>query len=166
LVAPILLRFVRLAGMWDILSMKINKDVLINSPLFKGMSVYQIKKTILLSQLHELKSQETVIKQGEKTSNMFLVISGKIEIVREDGSKEIKIQIINPGEVFGEVAFTGKIERTATARALEPSEVISLDSNSIEKSLRFYPNIGKKLFENICTILSLRLAQTNKHLSK
>jgi uncharacterized protein len=164
LVAPLLLRFVRLAGMWEILAMKVNKDVIINSPLFKGMSVYQIKKTILLSQLHEFKAQETVIRQREKTSNMYLVLSGKIDIVKEDGSKEIKIQTINPGEVFGEVAFAAKIERIATARALEPSEVISLGSKSIEKSLRFYPKIGKKLFENICNILSLRLAQTNERL--
>ena len=165
LVSPLLLRFVRLVGMWDIVAMKINKEVLINSPLFKGMSVYQIKKAILLSQLHEFKDQEIVIRQGEKTGNMYLVLSGKIDIVREDGDKEIKIQTMNPGEVFGEVAFAGEIERTATARATEHSEVISLDSDSIEQSLRFYPRIGKKLFENICKILSLRLAQTSERLS-
>ncbi|MZH02605.1 MAG: cyclic nucleotide-binding domain-containing protein [Nitrospinae bacterium] len=166
LVSPLLLRFVRLVGMWDIVAMKINKDVLINSPLFKGMSIYQIKKAILLSQLHEFKNQEIVIRQGEKTGKMYLVLSGKIDIVRENGDKEIKIQTMNPGEFFGEVAFAGEIERIATARAIEYSEVISLDSDSIEKSLRFYPRIGKKLFENICRILSLRLAQTSERLSQ
>ena len=165
LVSPILLRFVRLVGMWDILVMKINKDVLINSPLFKGMSVYQIKKAILLSQMHEFKDPETVIRQGEKTSNMYLVLSGKIDIVRDDGGKEIKIQTMNPGEVFGEVAFAGEIERTASARAIGPSEMISLDSQSIEQSLRFYPRISKKLFENMCEILSIKLAKTSERLS-
>ena len=165
LVSPILLRKVRLVGMWDIVAMKINTKVLIESPLFRDMSTYQIKKSILLSQMHEFQKDDLIITQGEKTQNMYVVLSGEVDVVREDAGKELKIQTLGVGEVFGEVAFAGKIERTASVRANGPSEIMSIDSENIQKSLRFYPRIGKKLFENISRILSLRLSQANKSLA-
>jgi len=166
LVSPILLRKVRLVGMWDIVAMKINTKVLIESPLFRDMSTYQIKKSILLSQMHEFQKDDLIITQGEKTQNMYVVLSGEVDVVREDAGKELKIQTLGVGEVFGEVAFAGKIERTASVRANGPSEIMSIDSENIQQSLRFYPRIGKKLFENISRILSLRLSQANKSLAK
>jgi hypothetical protein len=166
LVSPILLRKVRLVGMWDIVAMKINKEVLVESPLFRDMSTYQIKKSILLAQMHEFQKDDLIITQGEKTRNMYVVLSGEVDIVREDAGKELKIQTLGAGEVFGEVAFAGKIERTASVRATGPSEIMSMDSENIRQSLRFYPRIGKKLFENISRILSLRLSQANESLAK
>jgi CRP-like cAMP-binding protein len=130
------------------------------------MSTYQIKKSILLAQMHEFQKDDLIITQGEKTQNMYVVLSGEVDVVREDAGKELKIQTLGVGEVFGEVAFAGKIERTASVRANGPSEIMSIDSENIRQSLRFYPRIGKKLFENISRILSLRLSQANESLAK
>ena len=116
--------------------------------------------------MHEFQKDDLIITQGEKTQNMYVVLSGEVDVVREDAGKELKIQTLGVGEVFGEVAFAGKIERTASVRANGPSEIMSIDSENIRQSLRFYPRIGKKLFENISRILSLRLSQANKNLAK
>jgi len=51
LITPIIMTKVRLVGLHDILTMSVHKQVLKHSPLFQGMSKYEIRKTILISEL-------------------------------------------------------------------------------------------------------------------
>jgi predicted RND superfamily exporter protein len=53
LLMPILLRRLRLATVWDIIALKLDRDVLVKCPLFRGMSPYQVKKVALLSHMQD-----------------------------------------------------------------------------------------------------------------
>jgi hypothetical protein len=165
LVTPVLLRQIRIVGVWDVAALNINKEALLKSPLFRDMSVFKIKKTILLSRAQEFITDEMIIEQGTQTKNMYVVLTGKVEVVVRSGEgREVQLCVLGPGEVFGEVGFAGEILRTATVRAVDTTHVMSLDYEMTRNALRFYPHIASQLYHNISYILSARLAQANHRL--
>ena len=70
MIMPIFLRHLRLATVWDIIALKIDREVLVRCPLFDGMSRYQVKKVVLLSDIQEFAPGEVIVQQGTKTTGM------------------------------------------------------------------------------------------------
>jgi len=158
LIAPLLSR-IRLVGLYEIFAMPIAREALEGSPLFHGMSSYQIRKTILLSELREYRAGEHLIEQGTMGRSMYLVIDGQIEVVRHDGAVEERRALLGPGEVFGEIGFVHEAYRTADVRALGAVSVLRFDHDRLQRDLALFPHIMAKLNFNISGILGKRLAE-------
>lgn len=165
MIMPILLRHLRLATVWDIVALKIDRDVIVNSPLFNLMTQYDVKKVVLLSDIQEFEPGEDVVKQGTVTNGMYVVLQGAAMARLNDNGKKIELGAFKPGQVFGEIGFSGEgVERTATVTATEPTTVVRLDAESAQKGLRFHPRIAARLYRNIGNILGSRLSETNRRL--
>jgi CRP-like cAMP-binding protein len=158
LFTPLLLRHIRLIGIWEIIALKVGRDVLAHSPLFEGMSRFQIKKAILLSQLVTVPQGQDILVQGTRGRNMYLVLSGAVEVRRTGDARTERIAALGPGEIFGEVGYTQETERTATVRASSDVTLLQLEFTSVQKALRWYPRIAARLNLNISRILGERLA--------
>lgn len=65
---------------------------------------------------------EFLFRQGDPSDLVYLIQSGKIEILREkeDGQEE-HVTVIGPGGYFGELGPMLKLPRSASARALQPT---------------------------------------------
>lgn len=73
--------------------------------------------------IRKVTAGDTVIVEGGAPSEMFLVRKGKVKIeVRGKTVEEV-----GPGGIFGEMALIDQSPRTATATAVEESEVIPID---------------------------------------
>jgi hypothetical protein len=76
-----------------------------------------------------------IIRQGEPGHHFFIVVGGRVGVevdgrrVREEG----------PGESFGEIALLRSVPRTATIRALEDSELVSLDRGAFLEAITGQP---------------------------
>jgi len=70
---------------------------------------------------------EAIVTQGEIGDRFYVVKKGRVEVVREgrDGVSTV-LASLGPGEYFGEVALLRDLQRTASVRAVEPTDVISL----------------------------------------
>jgi ATP-binding cassette subfamily B protein len=55
-----------------------------------------------------------------------VVVKGQVEILREEGGRGTRLATLGAGEHFGEVALLKDVVRTATVRALEPTDLLSL----------------------------------------
>lgn len=159
LITPLVLSQIRLVGLYEILSMSKQRAALEHSPLFYGMTGYQIRKTILISELLEHKDGEHLIEQGTVGRSMYLVVSGRLDVVRHDGDGERVLASLGPGDVIGEIGFVRATHRTADVRAVGPGSVLRFDHNRLEKDLAFFPHIMAKLNFNISGILGQRLAE-------
>ncbi|MDZ7642105.1 MAG: MMPL family transporter [Desulfurivibrio sp.] len=82
LVTPILLRHLRLVGLWDIVTLRVGREVLVESELFQNMSTFQIRKTILLSQMREYGVGEAIISEGSLGRDMYLLLDGEVKVER------------------------------------------------------------------------------------
>ena len=159
LVTPMVMSRIRLVGLYEILAMSVQREVLENSPLFQGMTPYQVRKAILISELHEVAGGTRLIEQGTMGSSMYLVVSGELEVVRRDGGAERRLALLKPGDVLGEIGFIRATRRTADVRTLGPVSVLRFDRDKLENDLRFFPGIVAKLNFNISCILGRRLAE-------
>lgn len=158
LVTPMVMSRIRLVGLYEILAMSVQREVLENSPLFQGMTSYQVRKAILISELTEVEAGTRLIEQGTMGSSMYLVVSGELEVVRRDGGVERRLALLKPGDVLGEIGFIRATRRTADVRTLGPVSVLRFDRDKLENDLRFFPGIVAKLNFNISCILGRRLA--------
>jgi len=76
-----------------------------------------------------LQPGETLIWQGEPGSDMYILTVGALEVLAERGSESTRLARVTPGEVVGELAFLTREPRTATVRAIEPSECLALKAS-------------------------------------
>ena len=68
----------------------------------------------------QFKVGETIIKQGDKGESMFLVTEGVVQVIIKDTKgKEIIIDNLTIGEVFGEMTLLTGSKRSATVKALK-----------------------------------------------
>lgn len=165
LITPIIMERVRLVGLYQIIAMNVDEDVLDKSPLFNGMTRYQRKKAILISELHEFQPGEKLVEQNTIGRSMFMILDGQADVIRRDEDETRIIATLKPGEVFGEIGYIRAVERTADVTATSAVAALRFDYERMQKDLKFFPNIVAQLNFNISAILGERLADVldNKH---
>lgn len=76
------------------------------------------------AKIHNLATEETyqdgqiVFKEGSAGDWIYIILSGAVEISKDVRGETKVIEVLNPGEVFGELGFIGGLKRTATAKAV------------------------------------------------
>jgi len=158
LITPIIMTRVRLVGLYQILAMSIDHEVMDKSPLFHHMSDYQRRKAILISELHEFNEGDLLVEQDTLGRSMYLILSGSVDVIRRDGENSKLLATLQPGAVFGEIGYIRETKRTADVRARSNVAALRFDYEKMEKDLKFFPNIVAKLNFNISYILGERLA--------
>lgn len=162
LVAPLIMSRIRLVGLYEILRMSIDQGALEQSTLFQGMSRYQIKKAILISELHEFPPGRLLVAQGSIGRSMFLILEGKAEVIHHGGrpAQTQRLATLQPGQVFGEIGYVRENERIADVRAITPVRALRFDYQRMKHDLQFFPFLVAKINFNVCRILGERLAGT------
>jgi predicted RND superfamily exporter protein len=158
LITPIVMARVRLVGLYQIISMRVDEAVLNESPLFKDMTRYQRRKAVLISELRHFSPGEKLVEQGTVGRSMYMILAGEANVVRHDGEGERILASLEPGEIIGEVGYIQPIERTADVTATSAVSALSFDYERMQKDLKFFPNIIAQLNFNISAILGGRLA--------
>ncbi len=158
LITPIIMARIRLIGLYQILAMSIDREVLDNSPLLQNMSDYQKRKAILISELHEFDTGDMLVKQGTIGRDMYLILSGEVDVIRRDDDESRTLAILKPGQIFGEIGYIRETERTADVVAKDKVSALRFDYERMQKDLKFFPNIVAKLNFNISYVLGERLA--------
>ena len=92
---------------------------------------------------------------------MYLILSGNVKILAESEGKVKVLNILEEGELFGEMALLGEGLRTASVHAETDAELLRIDYNALERVRRFNPRISAKIYFNIARILSERVKTLN-----
>jgi hypothetical protein len=84
---------------------------------------------------------ETVIWQDERNDDVYILLEGKLEVWVIKADQPVKVGLINPGEIFGEIAFFTEDPRYATVRAVEPSTCFVLTDYDLQLFAYQHPTI-------------------------
>lgn len=76
-----------------------------------------------------------ILREGEPGHEAFLIDQGRCEALRERDGMEHVLRVMNPGEIFGELALFEDGRRTASVRALDEVRVQVLDHHSVMSEL-------------------------------
>jgi CRP/FNR family cyclic AMP-dependent transcriptional regulator len=83
----------------------------------------------------------------EPGDTFYLIQSGRVQIVRIIGELEKNIDILYPGEVFGEMAILEEAPRSATTIALDDVKALEFNRENFEILMMGNPQIAMKLLK-------------------
>ncbi len=83
----------------------------------------------------------------EPGDNFYLIQSGRVQILKIMGDIEKTIDILQPGEIFGEMAILEEAPRSATAIALDEVKALEFNRENFEILMQGNPQIALKLLK-------------------
>jgi CRP-like cAMP-binding protein len=110
---------------------------------------------------HSYETGEVIFREGEPSDAAFLILSGKVEVVRRqiDGGDK-HIAILDKGEYVGEMGAIDDKPRSATALAMGPVICMSVDQEEFMDMLLKRPQDSIELLK----VLFERLRDANRRL--
>lgn len=97
------------------------------SDIFSVMSHEEMERLASLSTMCEFKKDATIYLLDEPSEHVYLLKEGAIKISRlGQGGQEIILDIVAPGEIFGEMSLLGEDSRSTMAQAAEDSLICSI----------------------------------------
>lgn len=104
-------------------------------------------------------SGQTVFNFGDASGDFYIVHRGKVQVYVETTEGErIVLREIGPGEVFGDISMFDGGPRTATAVAIEDTEVLAMGRTELHALVRKHPHSAIDLL----TVMGQRLRATNE----
>jgi CRP-like cAMP-binding protein len=107
------------------------------------LKAHEVDLLISVMKKRKYTAGETVIKQGDKGNEFFIVASGKLSVWLKKGFKSpVQIGTCWPEQYFGEMALVDKSPRMATLKAEVPTEVYVLNKVDFDRILMANPAIA------------------------
>ncbi|MFW6022504.1 MAG: Crp/Fnr family transcriptional regulator [Halanaerobiaceae bacterium] len=126
--------------------------------LFSGLDDKHLLDIYNLMKRNEYSAGTTLFFQGDPGEYVFFLRKGKIKALKSNPAGEEQIlDILQPGDVFGEVVLFGIDEYPATAVAMQDVEVIFLSREKFKDYFYKNPDIGWGMLQEMA--LKLRRAQ-------
>jgi CRP/FNR family transcriptional regulator, cyclic AMP receptor protein len=128
--------------------------VLRRHPIFCDLDSKAFEQLARYAKHATLKRGATICSKGEPGNSLIAVISGtvKISVSSADGRSAI-LNLIGPGEIFGEVAVLDGQARTADAIANTNCEIFVIDRREFLPFVRSQPALAMKFIELLCARL-------------
>lgn len=90
-----------------------------------------------------------VFRQGEAAAMVHIVRTGSVELSRTVKGRRVTLQVLRPGDVFGDVpVFLGEPE-PFDARAIEDCTLLQLDSAALYHLLQTRPLVARRWFVSL-----------------
>jgi ABC-type bacteriocin/lantibiotic exporter with double-glycine peptidase domain/CRP-like cAMP-binding protein len=100
----------------------------------------------------ELEFGEAVVRQGDPPDAYYVIVAGSARVVTEnEDGQEVSLNVLGPGDAFGEAALLEGTPRTATVRASHPLTVLRLDRGVFQALIDTYPSVGEAFSLNART---------------
>jgi len=116
-----------------------------------------------ICRMQQFRSGETIIREGDVGSEMYIVYSGAVEIKKRTRAGDDYTVVILKAEYnvfFGELALIDDDKRSATVVATEDSQFLVITKEDFVRLGDTYPSIGLPVTRAIAKILASRLRKT------
>lgn len=124
-------------------------DYLARVPLFSECPRDQLSRIAKLMQPAQFSAGQLIVTQGAPGQAFYIILTGSVEIVH-NGQRLGSLEV---GDCFGEMSLLDASPRSATIRAVEPTDCLMLSSWDFKSMLDRSPEIAGKLLQ----VLSRRL---------
>lgn len=116
-----------------------------------------------ICKIHHYKSAQTIIKEGELGAEMYIVLTGGVEILKRtragDNYTVVKLKA-EYNVFFGELALIDDDRRSATVVASEDSDFLVITKEDFLKLGNEYPSIGLPITRAISKKIAGMLRKT------
>ena len=130
------------------------RELIAGVPLFQSLTDSDRDALSRSFVRHAFDRGEMIFRQGDHGVHLYLVESGRVKIttLAPDG-REAFVAIMGPGQVFGELSLFEGQQRTADARAMEPSVLHALAHNDFRPYVGAHPEVAWALLTVLARIV-------------
>ena len=127
------------------------RDTLLTSPFFRPMRPEELDGILALSTELRVAKGASIFGKGDPGASMMAVLAGRVRIgnVSPDG-KEVTLNVIGQGEIFGEIALLDGKPRSADATALEDSVLMVIERRHFMPFLLRHEDLVERLLIVLC----------------
>jgi alkyl hydroperoxide reductase subunit AhpC len=81
-------------------------------------------------------SGEAILEEGEVADRFYVIAAGEVAVTRRSPEgDDVPLATLGPGQFFGEVGILAETRRTATVRAVDDVELLSLDWSTFQSAI-------------------------------
>jgi CRP-like cAMP-binding protein len=143
-----------------------NKNLLQNIYLFKLMSGEELEVISEAAEVETFGGTDEIFTQGDKALALYVIKYGSVRIHQRSSSGDnIEVATLGTGSHFGEMGFVDGEPRSASATAIEKSDIIVFNYGKLQKVLERHPTIAVKFYKELAHFLCGRLRITTNDLS-
>jgi CRP-like cAMP-binding protein len=137
------------------------REIFAQHAFFRGLADVAIDELVARSRIERCRRGKTIFRRASPGTAMMAVLRGSVKIctVSRNG-KEAVLNVIGPGQVFGEIAVLDGGPRTADAVTFVESDILVLDRRDFMPVVRAHPELAQRLLEVLCG----RLRKTSEQL--
>jgi len=129
---------------------------------FQWLNETELAKILDISTIIHFEKGETIIYEGDIGSHLYGVIKGEVAVsVNDKNGKDVVINNIGDGEIFGETAIFLASKRTATIACPSETTVMQIKCQDLLRFFKAHPHTGNKLLMLIVLSLLNKLKHTN-----
>src|SRR6266487_3835959 len=131
------------------------------SALFRNLQPHEAENILAQLQPVKYESGAHILERGVWHGQLYIIASGLVSVLlQEEAGEAARIARLGPGECFGEMSLITGEPPSATVRADEDITLWALPQADFLTLIGTCPT----LLQNINSILSLRLARTNRQI--
>jgi CRP-like cAMP-binding protein len=139
-----------------------DQELLRTVPIFSELTDADISSLATLSSRRRYPKDTVVFFENEEGDFFFMILEGRVKVtILGDDGREVILSILGPGDFFGEMALLDNEPRSATAIAIEETELLSLHRTDFQSVLTDNRSITTALIK----ILTARLRRANHQIS-
>lgn len=140
-----------------------NPEILLKQvPLFRALRADDVGRLAALLQKQFVAKGDFLCRKGEEGNTLYMIIAGKIKIVRQSkNGEEVILAVLSSGDFCGEMALLDGLPRSADAVAVEDTSLYVLTRND------FFSCVAnnERAVKTILSTLSKRLRKADDFLA-
>jgi CRP/FNR family transcriptional regulator len=115
-------------------------ETLKKSGLFSSLKEEELKNISELFEKITYKNNQNIFVEGDPSDKFYLVAEGSVKILKHTMmGKDIILEMMSPGDIFGGVAVLDRKPFPASAQAMESTTVICISRQNLIKIMEEYP---------------------------
>jgi len=116
------------------------------NPVFAGIPARDVESLAAVALEEAHRARAYIFMEGDAPHWFYLVRSGHVKIVRHSKTgKDVVLELLGPGEIFGGVAVIEKRSYPASAQATEPTVVLKIPADSMIALAERHPAFIKEM---------------------
>jgi len=130
----------------------VTPDLIIErNSLFRGLPQDTRARIAALATRRQYEEGALIFMRGDPGDSLCGVATGRVRISASGpGGKEVFLNIMEPGDAFGEIALLDGSPRTATATAMARTELIVIPRDAFSALLLSQPQLAAHLIQLLC----------------
>jgi CRP-like cAMP-binding protein len=131
--------------------------------LFRGISMHFLTKVMAMTRRESYPEGTVLFRSADPADYFYVLIKGRVKLSTGETDKQVHIGS-RTGEAFGWSALVERTSYTASARCLEPTDLLEINASDFKHLLAEYIDDGFVFYRNLSVMMGERLVKSYRAL--